>query len=145
MNCTHSQIYPGLDCAYCCDCGQEFLPGTKQYEKHMSLSPGQSQNGSCVTTTHEHTCSSSPLMWVQIYAVNRRGTKHKYFRFCYLLDPKNIALAVRIHLPGGNVNKAEALGLKREVERAIAQGKSPAMIEQLIKERSEHEKSSRVP
>lgn len=150
--CAHAHVFIGLDCVYCSDCGAEFLPGTTWYETHMNSSRykqislleelgwSPEKNGSCVDathepneSTHEHTLDSSPLMWVQVYSVKRRGTKHKYYRFCYLTDPKKIGTAVRVHLPGGNIESERAIFMKERVEEAIEKGMSPTEIEQLIR------------
>lgn len=87
------------------------------------------QDCSCVTPkppTHEH-------CWAQTYWVRRGNTKHQYFRFCYQPDPTNIGSCVRVHIPGGNVRSCRAQENMALVEEAIAKGKFPSEIIQLIK------------
>ncbi|PSB27463.1 hypothetical protein [Chlorogloea sp. CCALA 695] len=93
------------------------------------------KKGSCVPEnkpTHEPTHEPKYTCWVQTYWVSRRGTKHQYYRFCYLTHPGEIGSCVRVHLPGGNTKSDRALLLKEKVESAIAQGNSPTQIITLI-------------
>ena len=89
------------------------------------------KKGSCVPEikpTHE----PKSAQWVQTYWVSRRGIKHQYYRFCYLLTPGDIGSCVRVHIPGGNTKSDRALLLKEKVESAIALFKSPTEIITLI-------------
>ncbi|WP_009632452.1 hypothetical protein [Synechocystis sp. PCC 7509] len=91
--------------------------------------------GSCVPqkeVTHEPTHEPKLFAWIQTYWVSRRGTKHQYYRFCYLKTPGKIGSCVRVHLPGGNTNSDRANLLKEKVEKAIALGTSPQEIIALI-------------
>lgn len=129
MICTHSQIYPGLDCAYCCDCGQEFLPGTALYESYMRIAPDKKTvSGANCNPSAPDTVSAKHNHWVETYAPAKRDAK--YYRYVWMEGRK----LKHLHLPGGNAKSAAALVLKQKVESAIASGKSPAMIEQLILE-----------
>ncbi|MBW4665369.1 MAG: hypothetical protein KME01_14405 [Chroococcus sp. CMT-3BRIN-NPC107] len=94
--------------------------------------------GSCVPEikpTHEPTHEPKYTSWIQTYWVSRRGTKHQYYRFCYLKTPGEIGSCVRVHLPGGNTKSDRALAMKALVEEAIALGTSPTQIIALIAER----------
>ena len=97
--------------------------------------PTKQKKGSCVPEkepTHEPTHEPKSTQWVQTYWVSRRGTKHEYFRFCYLQNPGDIGSCVRVHLPGGNTKSDRANLLKEKVESAIALGNSPTVIITLI-------------
>ncbi len=105
------------------------------YGSNYELAATKPKKGSCVPfikPTHEPTHEPKSAQWVQSYWVSRRGTKHEYFRFCYLTHPGDIGSCVRVHIPGGNTKSDRALLLKEKVENAIAQGKYPAQIITLI-------------
>lgn len=107
----------------------------KQLSLFDPIANGGTKNGSGVplkSATPEPT-PEQKRAWVQIYDVTRRGEKHKYFRFCYLNDPKNIRTLTRVHLPGGNIQNPKAIALKEKVESAIAKGMSARAIMQIIK------------
>ena len=99
------------------------------------------KKGSCVPEikrAHERAHEPKYTQWVQSYWVSRRGIKHEYFRFCYLLTPGLIGSCVRVHIPGGNTKSDRALLLEEKVESAIALGNSPTQIITLIQSEKLH-------
>jgi hypothetical protein len=66
--------------------------------------------------------------WVEQYWVKRGGKKFYYYRFAFMCGRK----INRIYI--GAVNSAIAIRKKEAVEIAIAEGKSPEAIKQLIKQ-----------
>ena len=113
------------------------------YSSSYELAATKPKKGSCVPEikpTHEPTHEPKSAQWVQTYWVSRRGIKHEYFRFCYLLTPGLIGSCVRVHIPGGNTKSNRALLLKEKVESVIAFGSSPTEIITLI----QSEKRSRA-
>ena len=64
--------------------------------------------------------------WVEKYWVERSGNKYWYFRYCWMTGRKKN----RIHL--GSVDSVISKRKKADVEIAIADGKSPFEIENLI-------------
>lgn len=66
--------------------------------------------------------------WVEKYTVIRYGKEHHYYRYLWMSGRK----LHHVHIPGGNVKSAIAIARKQEIEIAIAAGKSPREIEQLI-------------
>lgn len=79
------------------------------------------------------TVSKTSNHWVEAYAPAKR--EQKYYRYVWMEGRK----LRHMHIPGGNAKSLEAQALKEIVENAIARGESPAMIEQLIKSRGNHE------
>ena len=65
--------------------------------------------------------------WVEKYWVSRSGNKYWYFRYCWMTGRKKN----RIHL--GGVDSSKARNLKHGVEIAIADGKLPFEIKDLIR------------
>ncbi|MBD2692642.1 hypothetical protein [Anabaena catenula] len=75
-----------------------------------------------------HSLPEQPKQWLEEYYVSRNGKKHWYFRYCFY------SLGIHhIHIPGGNIENAIAIGRKEMIERAIALGKSPYEIQNFIK------------
>lgn len=117
-------------------------PDIEQLSLFNAIANSNQKNGSCVpptSATHEPTHEPTHehiQQWVQEYYVTGRGKKHKYYRFCYLEDVREIGSCVRVHLPGGNITSPKALALKEKVENAIALGMSARAIVQIIKSRA---------
>ncbi len=65
--------------------------------------------------------------WVERYWVERSGNKYWYFRYCWMTGRK----INRLYL--GSVNSVIAKRKKADVEIAIANGKLPSEIKQLIR------------
>ena len=68
------------------------------------------------------------LQWVEKYSPSKRKGHH-YYRYCYKVKGK----IQHRHISGGNVRSPIALARKQAIEEAIADGKSPADIEKLIR------------
>ncbi|BAY16896.1 hypothetical protein NIES21_27300 [Anabaenopsis circularis NIES-21] len=73
------------------------------------------------------------LQWVEKYSPSKRPDNH-YYRYCYKVARK----IQHRHIPGGNVRSSIALARKQAIEEAIADGKSPADIEKLIRSWRNH-------
>ncbi|MDZ8052967.1 MAG: hypothetical protein RMX68_005835 [Aulosira sp. ZfuVER01] len=65
--------------------------------------------------------------WVEKYWVQREGNKYWYYRYCWMTGRKKHRRYI------GSVESAIAKNRKLEVESAIADGESPAEIENLIR------------
>lgn len=142
--CLHPRMHPGLDRAYCPDCNREFKPWSKEYKSSLecavvSRPPGQSStevrgsvqgdslpSNSCpggrlpeVASEDKHTTTASG--WIEKYVTRRRW---EYYRYCWQEGRKG--KVHRTHIPNDS-------GKLTAVRSAIAQGRSPQQIEQLIK------------
>jgi hypothetical protein len=133
--CSHPRLLPGLDAAYCPDCRSAFGPRSKEYkllqktpnpkrvpvkdalELEQTLLDDHSRRPSGVTHTH----------WVETYSPsNHKG--NAYYRYVWMAGQK----MHHRHLRGGNVNSGVAQGRALEIKLAIAQGKSPQEIVQML-------------
>ncbi len=79
-----------------------------------------------VTLDTEKVAPEHNTHWVEKYWVKRSGNKYWYFRYCWMLGRKKN----RIHL--GSVDSVISKRKKADVEIAIADGKLPVEIKQLI-------------
>jgi hypothetical protein len=68
-----------------------------------------------------------PTHWVEKYWVDRNGNKYWYYRYCWMKGRK----IQRRYI--GSVNSAIAKNRKSEIESAIADGDTPAEIQNLIR------------
>jgi hypothetical protein len=66
--------------------------------------------------------------WVEKYTVTRHSKEHYYYRYLWMAGRK----IHHIHIPGGNSQSAIAKNRKSEIEIAIADGDTPAEIQNLI-------------
>ncbi|BAY10295.1 hypothetical protein [Calothrix sp. NIES-2098] len=64
--------------------------------------------------------------WVQEYYVQRGNKKHRYYRYCWMVGRKKNC----IHI--GPVTSPIAQARRDDIEEAIAMGKSPAEIKQML-------------
>ncbi|WP_427159415.1 DUF4102 domain-containing protein [Aliinostoc sp. HNIBRCY26] len=78
----------------------------------------------------QNTIKSAPEQshWVEKYTVIRYGKEHYYYRYLWMSGRK----LHHVHIPGGNVKSAIAIGRKSAVEAAIADGQTPTEIKKLI-------------
>lgn len=86
-------------------------------------------NHSVREQVNEDTKKSAPehTHWVEQYWVKRCGKKHKYYRYCWMSGRKMHRCHIcSVHFP-------LATARTQMVENAIADGKSPADIEKLIR------------
>lgn len=112
------------------------LPHMKELE---SVDKSCSGNGSSRTDNllPEQLPSGGRKHWVETYSPSKRKG-YTYYRYVWIDSGK----LKHLHLPGGNVKSTDAIALKEKVESAIALSKSPATIEQLIKEDRLHGNSN---
>ena len=80
-----------------------------------------------VTLATEKSAPQHDTHWVEKYWVERSGNKYWYFRYCWMVSRKKN----RIYL--GSVDSNLARRKKADVEIAIADGKTPPEIKQIIK------------
>jgi hypothetical protein len=141
--CSHPRLLPGLDAAYCPDCRTSFGPNSKEY-KLLQNAP----NSKCVvvkgvleleqTSSEDHSdrrsgvnrsgVNSEHAHWVETYSPSTRKG-NAYYRYVWMVAQK----MHHRHIPGGNVNSGVAQGRALEIKLAIAQGKSPQEIVQMLK------------
>ena len=144
-SCTHARLSIGLDRACCPDCRREFKPKTPEYQSAML----PSRSGAVVECPPEQSVSfdsasvlgdiSKPVRavvecppeqskkrkpacgWIEKYSKKQRW---EYHRYCWQ-SGRNSKVS-RLHIPSDS-------GKLLAVKSAIASGKSPLEIEQLIK------------
>ncbi|BCL34243.1 hypothetical protein [Nostoc sp. MS1] len=80
-------------------------------------------------TTNTNKSAPEQSHWVEKYTVVRYGSEHYYYRYLWMEGRK----LHHVHIPGGNVRSAIAIGRKEKVESAIADGETPQTIEKLIR------------
>ena len=78
------------------------------------------------STVERDSVQRENFQWVEQYAVKR----YLYWRYCHLRCDDGIERVVKLHIPGAGKSVRE--GRSQLVKEAIALGKSPQEIEQLI-------------
>jgi hypothetical protein len=105
------------------------------FREWRSRYPNSEIQAMSVLEDEESVLSSLPeqkkWQWIEEYPVTRCRIKYWYFRYCWY--ERSARKIHHIHVPGGNSGSAIAISRKGEIEKAIAAGKSPGEIENLVK------------
>lgn len=126
--CTHEHMYIGLDAGYCPDCGGEFSPRSKEYLALLATDrEPKNCSGATLISAPEQLAPEQLRHWVETYSPSNRP--QSYYRYVWM-DGRKLR---HRHIKGGDIHSTSAIALKAEVESAIASGKSPPEIEQLIR------------
>ncbi|MDZ8085608.1 MAG: hypothetical protein RMY16_08430 [Nostoc sp. DedQUE12b] len=98
------------------------LPFVREHDTHISA-PEHSILGEPCPPAPEHT------HWVEKYWVKRGNSKHNYYRYCWMSGRK----IHHCHISGGSTASPLAIQRRGVVESAIADGKLPFEIKDLIR------------